>query len=297
MSNTIDLSQLPAPSVIEEISFEEIYQTKLLAFRRSLGKRWNAALESDPIVKLLELMAWQEMVGRARTNDAASGVLLARAVGPDLDHAAALVDVARLVADPGDPDAVPQILPVMEKDDRLRMRAQMAFEGLSVAGPIGAYKFFALSASARVSDVRVESPAPAEVLITLLSTDDDGVADQELIDIVHAGVSAEDRRPVADRVTVQAAQIVTYAVRARLHVPAGPSSQPLLEASRQEAALYTAQAFRVGFSPAYSGIQRALHQPSMSRVEMLEPLADVVIGPHQAARCVDIELEVVDGFA
>ena len=31
-----------------------------------------------------------------------------------------------------------------EKDDRLRMRGQMALDGFSTAGPIDAYKFFAL---------------------------------------------------------------------------------------------------------------------------------------------------------
>ena len=48
---------------------------------------------------------------------------------------------------------------VMEDDDSLRERAQMAWEGLSSAGARNAYIFHARSASGRVADASVHSPA------------------------------------------------------------------------------------------------------------------------------------------
>ncbi|MCS0770132.1 contractile injection system protein, VgrG/Pvc8 family [Escherichia coli] len=57
----------------------------------------------------------------------------------------------------------------MESDEALRLRVPAAFEGLSVAGPTAAYEFHARSADGRVADASATSPAPAEVVLTVLS--------------------------------------------------------------------------------------------------------------------------------
>ena len=129
----IDLSQLPAPEVVEPLDFESIYQDLLATFRALMGDGWTAPLESDPVVKLLELCAYREVQLRARINDAARSVLLAYAVGADLEQLAANVNVSRLLVSPGDPEASPPVDPVYENDASLRARVQRAFEGLSVA--------------------------------------------------------------------------------------------------------------------------------------------------------------------
>ncbi len=54
---------------------------------------------------------------------------------------------------------------VMESDTSLRLRAQRAYDGLSVAGPSGAYEYFARSASGLVRDARAISPSPANVTV------------------------------------------------------------------------------------------------------------------------------------
>lgn len=58
----------------------------------------------------------------------------------------------------------------------MRMRGQMALDGFSTAGPIDAYKFFALSASVKVKSVDVRSDEPGKVIVTILSTEGDGTA-------------------------------------------------------------------------------------------------------------------------
>lgn len=152
--------------------------------------------------------------------------MVAYALGSDLDQLAARSNVQRLIVMPADPDAVPPVEAVMESDDALRVRVPEAFEGLSVAGPTAAYEFHARSADGRVQDVSAISPAPAEVLITLLSRDGDGAAADELLITVGNALNDKKVRPVADRVTVQAATINDYIVKATLHLFDGVASAP-----------------------------------------------------------------------
>lgn len=51
----IDLSQLPEPEVIENLDFETIYQELLGDFREAMAGEWTAEVESDPVLKLLQL--------------------------------------------------------------------------------------------------------------------------------------------------------------------------------------------------------------------------------------------------
>lgn len=84
--STVDLASLPAPEVLEPLEFEAVYAEELADFRAYMGDQWNAALESDPVVKLLEQAAYRRMQNRARVNSAAKALLLAYAEGSDLDQ-------------------------------------------------------------------------------------------------------------------------------------------------------------------------------------------------------------------
>lgn len=286
----IDLSQLPAPEVVEPLDFEGIYQDLLATFRALMGDGWTAPLESDPVVKLLELCAYREVQLRARINDAARSVLLAYAVGADLEQLAANVNVSRLLVSPGDPEASPPVDPVYENDVSLRARVQRAFEGLSVAGPRAAYVFHALSADGRVADASAESPAPAEVVVTVLSREGDGSASADLLDTVSAALSSEEVRPVADRLTVQGAQIVPYEVTATLWLYPGPEVEPILAAALAQLETYVGTQRRLGRDIRRSALFAALHVEGVQRVELLQPSADVVLTSSQAAHCTAIDV-------
>ncbi|HHQ4530122.1 TPA: phage tail tape measure protein [Aeromonas hydrophila] len=174
MSN-VDLTQLPPPEVEETLNFEAILAKRkatLISYYPADQQAAIAAtleLESEPLNKLLQENAYNEMILRARINDAAKQTLLAFASSTTLDHVAGEYELERLLVTPGDPSATPPIEPVYESDDRLRMRCQMAYEGMATAGPVNAYKFHALSASAEVADVAVDSPTPGTVRVTILS--------------------------------------------------------------------------------------------------------------------------------
>lgn len=289
----IDLSQLPAPDVIEALNFEQIYaEMRADLISRMPELEDVLQLESEPITKLLQACSYREMLLRARINDAAHALLLAYSAGADLDHKAAEVNVARLVVTPANPDAVPPTPAIYESDDRLRTRVQMALESATVAGPEGSYIFQALSASALVRDVAVASPTPGSVLVTILSTSADMQPDADLIAAVQTHLSGKKVRPLSDTVTVQAAQIVDYIVTAVIHCYPGPSSAPVLDAAVAALSAYTSNTAKIGADITLSGIYSALHQPGVKRVDLISPAADIAISATQAARCASANISL-----
>lgn len=293
MSN-VDLTQLPPPSVVEPLDFETILAERkatLVSYYPADQQAAIAAtleLESEPLNKLLQENAYREVVLRARINDAAKQTLLAFASGTTLDHLVAEYNIARLLVTPGDPAANPPVDPVYESDDRLRLRGQMAFEGLTTAGPVNAYKFHALSASADVADVAVDSPSPGTVRVTLLSPA--GPPSADTLNRVSQALSADDVRPLCDLVAVEPAQIKPYAVDATLNATGLGKEQAIAAATaamNQTAAAY----YRVGATVPLSAIYAALHQPGIDSVTLRAPLTDVTCTAQQAAKLTTLHLD------
>lgn len=85
--------------------------------------------------------------------------MLACAAGNDLDVIGANYNTTRLTITPADDSTIPPTPAVMESDTDYRLRIQQAFEGLSVAGSVGAYQYHGRSADGRVADISVTSPS------------------------------------------------------------------------------------------------------------------------------------------
>jgi len=291
MAGTINLAQLPAPNVVEELDFETILEERKQSFLALLPAPQRAdaekvlAVESEPLAILLQENAYRELIWRQRVNEAARATMLAYAKNSDLDNLAANFDVERLVVSPGDPAARPPVPATYESDEDLRLRAQRAWEGLSVAGPRGAYEYEALSADGRVSDARATTPSPAYVTVTLLSKEGDGTASQDIIDKVGLALSAEDVRPLGDRLTVQSVTIVNYQVSATLYVYPGPAQEPILAAATASLNTYIGTQRRIGRDIRISAIHAALHVEGVQRVELAAPASDVVLSETEAAYC------------
>ena len=192
---SMDMTLLPPPAVIEPLDFETILAQRLAHFQQ-LYPEYSLVLESDPAMKLLEIMAWQELLMRQRINDAAKACMLAYAVGTDLDNLAANFQVQRLVITPAAPDALPPVPAVYEADERLRERTQAALEGITTAGPRESYRFHAMTASAQVADVGIDSPVPGTVRVTVLALDISGEPDEALLATVRAALNDEQIRPL-----------------------------------------------------------------------------------------------------
>jgi len=284
----IDLSQLPAPEVVEVPDFETLLAERKAAFialhpvDEQEAVRRTLALESEPVVKLLQENAYREILLRQRINEAAQAVMVAYALGSDLDQLAANYNLTRLTITPANPEAIPPVEAEMETDDDLRLRVPDAFEGLSVAGPKAAYEFYAKSADGRVADVSATSPAPAEVLITVLSREGDGTAPADLLTVVDSALNHESVRPVADRVTVQGAAIFPYRVEARLHLYDGVVAGPCLDAANAALAAYLKEQAKLGRSVRHDSYGAVLRVAGVDWVEMIEPARDIIMDRTQA---------------
>jgi len=297
--SAIDLSQLPAPNVVEPLDFEAILaarKKKLIELKPDLKE--TLELESEPLVKFLEEVALREVLLRKRVNEASQAVMLPYATGADLDNLAAFYGIERDVLDIGDPKAVPPIPPTYESDVRLRERIQLSLEGFSTAGPAGAYIFHAKSADARVKDVSVTNPTPGAVAITILSTlgngapvDDKGKPTEEMQDIllnVSTVLDDEDVRPLTDKVSVQAAEIISYSITVTLYFEAGPGSDEVLIEAKEALQNYVDKHHRLGQKITTSGLHAALHQTGVAELALVvepEDIADVDKNSKQAVFC------------
>jgi phage-related baseplate assembly protein len=279
MTLGVDLSKLPAPTVIEALDFEAI----LAARKAKLAELFPPiaeflSLESEPAVTIQETGAYRELLHYARINDAARAVMVAFARGSDLDHLAALVPVTRMAG---------------ESDERFRQRVILAPEAYPGAGPAGGLTFHAMSADMRVKHVGLSRvPYRGEITLSILSNIGDGAAPANLLDAVRTRLNRDDVRLMTDVITVRSAAIHPYAIEARLKIGKGPDAA--LVKTQAEAALagYTASRHRVGVAVFTSALVAAAHVTVVEEVELISPVADIVAVPHLAPWCSGITLVV-----
>jgi len=287
----VDLSQLPAPDVIAEISFEDILASAL-ADLASRAPEFDALVESDPTMKALQVASYVALLTRQRINEAARAVMLAYAAGADLDQIGANFSVARLTLDPGDAAAVPPVPAIYESDTDLRRRVQLSPEAYTVAGSAASYVFHALGADPEVRDAEAVSPAPGVVTIYVLSRVGSGAAGVDLIDAVAAVLSADTVRPMTDSVVVQSASVTEYQITAALTVYPGPDAEIIRATSQAAALAYAAAQHRLGYDVTLSGIYAALHQAGVQNVALASPVAGIVMGDGEAAFCTAVTVTI-----
>jgi len=273
---TQDLSKIPSPDIIEPLSYELIFsrmQEELI----SKDPEFSALVESDPAIKVLEIAAWRELLLRQRINDAARANLLAFALEADLDHLAAFYNVQRMDA---------------ESDTSFRKRIQAKIAGWSTAGSRDYYRYHALSASTRVLDARADSPLPGQVRISILATDNQGIADFELLDIVQNKVTNDTVRVLTDTIEVVACVIKSTKITAQLYLY--PDALPeILEQSKQRLSNAITMQKRLGWDLTRSWIVGNLFVEGMQKIELLEPISDIDIAENECIAIDEIELDLV----
>ena len=244
----LDLKNLPAPTVVEELSVEaireeievlflaEFLEDPVAAEERGEPSRSHMAAtlkaEGNLVVKVIQAVSYHSLKLQSRVNDAARSMLLQYSVGNDLDALGALFGVERPVTVVGDPNATPAIPDTLEGNEDYRERIAASVDGRSVAGPPQAWKYHALSVRPDVvADAYVDSSVPGDVLVHLLP----------LIDVpLTAGVMSEvgdylqTVRPMTTNATVQEAVAVPYTISATVNVlpgVAGTQALALAQAS------------------------------------------------------------------
>jgi len=110
-----------------------------------------------------------------------------------------------------------------ESLEALRERVRVAPESFSSAGPYGAYKYWAKTASQLITDVSVETPEPGVVeIIPLLEGGE--MPTQDILDAVADKCSDDTRRPLTDKVVVKAPEVVYYDLEMTYYIARSSSS-------------------------------------------------------------------------
>lgn len=287
----IDLSSLPAPTIVESLDYAAILQ-EMVDDLKARDPAFTAIVESDPAFKILEVCAYREMLIRQRVNDAARGVMLAYATGSDLDQLGAIFGTTRKVLVPAAPTAIPPRLAVMETDTDFRYRVTLALEGLSTAGPEGSYLYHALKV-AGVKHATIVGPptvSPGNVLVTVLGLTGNGAPSATVISNVTQALNAESVRPLTDAVTVQGASIQNYTITATIFTFPGPDSSVVMAEAQASAQEFATQNHKVGNDINLSAIFASLHVDGVQKVNLAAPTANIVCNHTQAPFCTAINL-------
>lgn len=160
-----------------------------------------------------------------------------------------------------------------ETDAAYRERVQLSPEKLSVAGPDGAYRFWALSAHQDIGDVCVRSPEPGKVEVRPLCRGG-LLPGAEILAAVEDVFTDRKVRPLTDSVTVLAPEAVAYDLTVTWFLDGGNAA---MAAAVQERVTKAVQDFlqwqrsKIGRDVNPSELVRRLMDAGAKRAEVTAP--------------------------
>lgn len=320
-------NQLADPEIILVDNFE----TMLAEFKAFLveyvGKKSPAsavrlseslANESELLTMALEAFTLRLQAQERKWNSKIKQMLAWWATGKNLDARLADVGLERQVISEGDASAFPPVEPVYESDDSARLRYYLAphapaagsrlhyrrevltlgeravlkVEAPSAGVVVVTHTFRPDGYAAQIKDGNGRRTAPGAVVVTVLGRAGDGTPSTDLLEAVRSHFAREDVVPETDSVTVRAAEIIRYKIRAIAYIYPGPDTKLVKAEGVRQMQKYADNCHILGGRVDTSWIDYTLHSGGAARLEILEPLAPVVATDHQAPYCTDIELEV-----
>ena len=182
-----------------------------------------------------------------------------------------------------------------ESDEAYRQRILLAPESFSVAGPVGAYEYFARRFSPVICDVHVGNltgsdglPIGGQVRVTLLTKN--GLPSSELVSEVQVFLSGERVRPLCDTVTVTAPAAIDYTLDAELVLYTGVNAAEVLAAAKQAWSEYeVTRREKLGLDIVPLDIQTVLKVAGVYNVVLKKPTLTVVKSD-QWARCTSVNI-------
>ncbi|HED9973035.1 TPA: baseplate J/gp47 family protein, partial [Campylobacter jejuni] len=175
-----------------------------------------------------------------------------------------------------------------ESDEALRERAVMSVHRFSTAGSEKGYIYHALSASAKVASIKALNNGAGKVRVIIKSEDELSV------DVVKEYLSADERRPLTDEVSVELAKKREFIVDAKLL---------LLELSRANEISEKINALQKDFDLsvdlALGFIYKCLHQDGVYKSEILSIKEKIINEEEQELRDLPLENIIIadDEFA
>lgn len=278
----IDISQLPAPDFLAQIDYEtevaDLSNGLIAMFEGEAQEQLIETLsrDSEPMTKLIQLVAYRSMIRRQEFNDRCRSLLLAYASGSALDHIGVTYYSTVRLADEADPAYLERLL--------------LAPDRHSTAGAERSYKYHARTASSDVRDATAENAGAGAVRVTVLSTQGDGTASSELLALVDSALTPEAVRPLNDTVIVESANIRPYQIRAIITPASGPDPELAIAQSAERAAAYAERRHRIGLGVVRDAVLSALWTDQVENVQLLEPVTDLPPLPRGACFCTSVEV-------
>lgn len=183
-----------------------------------------------------------------------------------------------------------------ETDAAFYERLRESMETFSTAGPLGAYAYYAKSASALIVDVKATSPEPGEVDVRIL-LEGGALPGEEILKAVYQILNDDTVRPLTDHVRVAAPETVPYDMDVTYWTQEGGAVSDETIAENIAAAVQTFQEWqgaKMGrdINPSY--LISLLMQAGAKRVQVRSPV-DTVVADNAVARIGTIT--VVNGGA
>jgi phage-related baseplate assembly protein len=202
-----------------------------------------------------------------------------------LDPQPFLTDAANTDATAGGSDA--------ESDAQLRSRINLAPSSFSVAGPSGAYKYFAKSAHPTIVDVESITTNPGEITIYPLCADGT-LPSEEIKEAVLAILDDEKVRPQNDTVLVDDPTVVEYAIVITLTTYSGAVNDDVIaEVTANLTAFKEERNNRLGMDvivaqlSALSVIKDKVYKPVV-----VSPSADIIADRKTYPKCTGITVTI-----
>ena len=289
LSPAIDLSKVPLPDIVEVVDYKK-RRDELFDLLQALDPGYALLLESDPIVKELEIVAYAVMNTRQRVNDASKANMLSSTRGNDLDNIMApLFGLTRHVLVEADDTVYPPVREVRESDVDFKRRIQLAPESLAQAGSRGAYISHSLNCDPRVQGAQASRGGPGQVMVAILSRESGpGTASTDLLNVV--GAYLRVRSPLTDDVLVQSAAILNYVVQALITVAPGPDKEVVRASAVTAARAYVDECHVIGVPVRRAGLIAALKQENVENVILTLPTADVVPDELAVTYCTQLQV-------
>jgi len=242
------------PKMVKSLDFEKILaerKAKLLSLFD--GEQQNSvaeilALESEPMVKLLQEASYRELHLHARINDAAVSNLILYATGTDLNEIARLFDLVRMHG---------------ESDNRFRYRLLNRIAALAGNGTREYYIYTAMGISTLVTDVDVVQPWPGSVSVVAWVTGDD----QEILELIDAALQSDEKKMLGVEISTRQAKPKSIPVIATVYrTRSAPINlhQQLIDSWPQLLDEHAA----MGKSISKSWIISVLHRPGVASIEL-----------------------------
>lgn len=161
-----------------------------------------------------------------------------------------------------------------ESDTAFYNRMRESEESYTTAGPRGSYAYHAKSVSSQISDVSAESPEDgvADVRIMLYGGK---LPDKELIDRVQEYLSADDIRPMTDKVIVAAPDTIEFDIEATYYIPRDKAAttkeiKQAVELATENYTLWQTSKMGRDINPSY--FNAMLMESGIKRVDITTPV-------------------------